>query len=153
MCLVHHHQVPAGSQGVTAGGGVAGEKVQTAQHQLLGLERIGRGLIGVGGQFLVGGQGFGVVTGVVHNGETQVEATQHLHQPLVHQRFRYHYQHPPRPQGMELVVQNQPRLNGFTKPHLVRQQHPGRVALGHFVGDVDLVGEVLGAGADEPLYR
>jgi hypothetical protein len=67
--LVDGHQVPAGCQGLCLNFGPGLKKVQAAQHQLLRLE-------GVALRHLC--QAIRIVQGKV-----QVEAAQHLYQPLV----------------------------------------------------------------------
>jgi len=66
----------------------------------------------------------------------QVEAAQHLHQPLVHQRFRHHDQHAFGTFSKNLVMQNQTGFDGFTQTNLIGQQHPRRITVGDFVRDI-----------------
>ena len=71
----------------------------------------------------------------------------------MHQRIRHHNQHPTGTAGVQLIVKNQAGLNGFTQPHFVRQQNPGCVTCCHFVGNVNLVWQVLCARTDQALSR
>jgi hypothetical protein len=81
----------------------------------------------------------------------QIKAPQHLHQPLVHQRFRHHNQHPLRAFGEQLMVQNQTRLDSLAQTHLIGQQHPRRIAVGHLMGDIQLMRNQAGAAAGQAI--
>ena len=56
---------------------------------------------------------FGVAL-VVKQREAQVEAAQHLHQPLVLESFRDHDQYALGGAGEQLLVQDHPGFDGFT---------------------------------------
>ncbi|MNP45573.1 hypothetical protein D3C76_1395040 [compost metagenome] len=102
MRFIDHHDVPFGITQVLETLLAAADKVQGANHQLFGFKRV----IGVM-------LGFGVAF-IVKEGEAQVEATQHLHQPLVLQGFRHHDQHALGRAGEQLLMQNHPCFDGFT---------------------------------------
>ena len=156
--FIHYHQVPAGGEGMVPGLFAAHQEVQAAQHQLVRLERVNAVIVvtkdvvyqGIDIIFL----GLEVVVAaLVDDGETQVEAAQHFHQPLVNQRIRHHNQGPAGAAGVQLVMQDQAGFDGFTQAHFIGQQYPGRMAPGHFVGDIELVRQMLGPGANQPLGR
>jgi hypothetical protein len=44
-------------------------------------------------------------------------------------------------------MQDQACLYGLPQSHLVREQHPRRMAAGHFMGDVELMRDEAGAGS------
>ncbi len=50
-------------------------------------------------------------------------------------------------------MKNQTCLNGFTQTNLIGQQNPGSMPAGHFVGNIKLVWQVLGACPNQPLGR
>ena len=100
--FIDYHDVPLGITEVFKPLLAAAHEVQGADHQLFGFERV----IGVV-------LGFGVAL-VVKQGETQVEATQHLYQPLVLQGFWHHNQHALGRAGEQLLVQDHARFDGFT---------------------------------------
>ena len=157
MGFIHHHQIPVCRQRVPTRVFAAGEKIQATQNQLFGLERVFRMLIAEDaihqGIDIVLGCLDRVVPGLIDDGEAQIEAAQHFHQPLMDQRVRHHHQHPPSPTGVQLVVQDQARLDGLAQADLIGQQHPGGVTFRHLVGQVNLVRQVLGASADQALRR
>ena len=123
--FVYHHQVPTRRQGMVAGLFTFNQKIETAQHQLVCLERVDAVFVtedvvyqGVYIVFL----GLDIVVpALIHNRKTQIKAAQHLHQPLVNQRIRHHNQRPTGPAGVQLIVQDQASLNGFAQPHLIGQ--------------------------------
>ncbi len=117
MSFVYHQQVPVGLQQIVLCGGVLQQKLQRHQRQLLFLEGVALCAVAAVG---------------VEQGELQVEAAAHFHQPLVLQVLRHHDQHPANAAGLQLAVQNQARLDGLAQAYLVGQQDAGR----HAVGDV-----------------
>ena len=134
--LVDGNQVPVGGDGMGLQLRARLEQRQAAQHQLLALK----------GVFLRRlGQALGV-----EQGEVEIEAAQHLYQPLVQQAGGHQYQHATGAAGQQLLVDDHARLDGLAQPHLVRQQYPGRVALTHLIGDVNLVRQQAGARAHQP---
>ena len=139
MGLVHHQQVPVTGQGALGGLGVPGQQVQAAQDALLGLEGVG---VPHGGETLA-----------VEQGQAQVEAAAHFHQPLVEQGLGDQDQDPARPPGEQHPVQDEPRLDGLAEPHLIRQQDPRGIAPGHFGGDVELVWDGADARPHKPQHR
>ncbi len=102
MGFVDHHDVPLGVAQMLQALFATANKVQGADHQLFGFERVIRIVLG-----------FGVAL-IVKQGETQVKAAQHLHQPLVLQGFRHHNQHALGCAGKQLLMQNHARFDGFT---------------------------------------
>ncbi len=130
MGLVHHQQVPVARGGLREACGIACQEVQVTEHQLFGVEGITAGIL----------RFEGVAAFLIEDAEEQVEAAQHLHQPLVQEAFRNQDQHAPGTLGNELLVQDHAGLDGLAQAHLVGQQHPWRIAICHLVGDVELVG-------------
>ena len=59
-------------------------------------------------------------------------------QAVGHQNQRALY-----PACQQQAVENQARLNGFAQAYLVGQQYPRRMASGHFIGDIELVGNEI----------
>ncbi|MNE15801.1 hypothetical protein D3C80_1087220 [compost metagenome] len=108
-------------------------KVEGANHQLLGFERVLSVVLGFG------------ITLVIEQGKTQVKAAQHFNQPLVLQGFRHHDQHTFRGTRQQLLVQNHARFDGFTQAHFIRQQYARCVTTTHVVSDVELMGNQAGA--------
>ncbi|MNZ40271.1 hypothetical protein D3C78_577840 [compost metagenome] len=131
--FVHHQQVPAGGEGRVLGALAVLQPFQGHQGQLAVLE----GIAGVA---------FGETLGV-EQGHLQVEAAAHFHQPLVLEVFRHQDQHPAGAAGDQLAVDHQAGFDGLAQAHFVGQQYARRNAVGHFTGDVQLVGNGLGAGA------
>ncbi len=86
---------------------------------------------------------------LVKDAERQVEAAQHLDQPLVQQALRHHDQYALRAFGQQLLMQDQAGLDGLAQTHLVGQQHPRCMAIRHLVGNVELVRNQTGAPAGE----
>ena len=160
--FIHHHRVPlGGGQGVDV---AAFQEGGAAQNQLLGQEGVVHHFRRVRLAQLLGDQvgehvldafraGFaqGFQALFVEDRETQVEAPRHLHEPLVHQGVRHHDQHPAGAAGLQLLMENQTRFDGLAQAHFVGQQHPGRVAPRHLVGDVQLVADQVDARAAQAL--
>ena len=129
--FVDHHQVPAGGEQRVLGLLVVDQPFQGDQRQLGILER-------------VAGVAFDEALGV-EQCHLQVEASAHFHQPLVLEVLGYQDQHAIGPPGQQLAVDYQASLDGLAQAHFVGQQYPGSDAVGHFTGDVQLVGDGLGA--------
>ncbi len=89
----------------------------------------------------------------VEQGDLQVEAPAHLHQPLVLEVFRDQDQHAAGAAGEQLAMDDQAGLDGLAQAHFVGQQDARRHAVGDFAGDVQLVGDGLGAGAAQAPQR
>ena len=70
----------------------------------------------------------------------------------MNERLRHQDQNPLRPSAAEQPVHDQARLDGFSKPHLIRQQHPRQKARGHLVRDRELVGDEVDARAHEAAH-
>ena len=92
----------------------------------------------------------GEALGVEHR-KAQIEATQHLDQPLVDQRIGQDDQHTLHALCQDKAVQDQPGLDGLTQSHFIRQQHPRGVAPGDLVRDVKLMIDQTGAAAGQAL--
>ena len=92
-----------------------------------------------------------VVATLIHYGKSQIKAAEHFHQPLMGEGIRYHDQGTLCPASVQLIVEDQPRLDGFAKTDLICQKNPWRMAPGNFMGNVYLVWQMLRAGADQPL--
>ena len=137
--FVDHQQVPAGGEQGVLGAFVFLQPLQGDQGQLGVLE----GIAGIA---------FGEAL-LVEQGHLQVEAPAHLHQPLVLEVFRNQDQHPPGAAGKQLAMDDQAGLDGLAQAHFVGQQDARRHAVGDFAGDVQLVGDRLGAGAAEAPER
>src|SRR5690606_23052410 len=86
----------------------------------------------------------------IENGEHQVKTSQHFHQPLVYQAVGHHNQYPPGTATDQLLVNNETGFNGFAKTDPIRQQHPRRMAAGHLAGNIELVGQELSSGSQQP---
>ena len=48
-------------------------------------------------------------------------------------------------------MKDQAGLNGFTQTHFIGKQYPGGMASGDFMGNIDLVRQMLGSRANQPL--
>ncbi len=131
--FIDDHQVPFGIAQVFRALLAAAHEIQRADHQLFGLERV----IGIV-------LGFGI-TLIVKQRETQVEAAQHLDQPLMLQGFRDDDQHAFGGAGKQLLMQNHPGFDGFTQTDFIGQQDARRVATSDIMGDMQLVGNQAGA--------
>ena len=139
--LVNHQQIPVTFYSLLRALRVRAQEFQGAQHQLLALKRV----------FLFTACGNGLAAFLVKDAEVQVEAAQHFHQPLVQQTFRHHNQYPSGAFGQQLVVQDQARFDGFPEADFVSQQHTRGVAVGDFVGDIQLVGDQAGTAAGQAV--
>ena len=73
---------------------------------------------------------------MIENLEVEVEATQHLHQPLMHQCLRNHDQDAFCTFRKYLVMKYQARFDGLTKANLVRQKYTRRISVCDFMGDI-----------------
>ncbi len=82
--------------------------------------------------------GFGIAI-VIKQRETQIEAAQHFHQPLVLQGFRHHDQDAFGRARQQLLMNNHTGFDGFPQTHFVRQQHARRMATAHIIGDMQLM--------------
>lgn len=137
VCLVHNQQVPLAFDRLLATQRVGHQGFQCDQHLLLGMKRV----------FLAGALGDGATALLVEDAERQVEAAQHLHQPLVQQALGYHDQHAPCPLGQQLLMQDQAGLYGLAEPDLIGEQDPRCMSAGDLMGDVELVRNQAGARA------
>ncbi len=133
--FVHHHQVPAGGEQRVLGFLVVHQPLQGHQGQLGVFER-------------VAGIAFDKAF-FIEQCHLQVEAPAHLYQPLVLEVFRYQDQHPAGATREQLAMDHQAGLDGLAQAHFVRQQDPRRDAVGDFTGNVQLVGDGLGAHATQ----
>ena len=88
----------------------------------------------------------------IEQAEAQIESAPHFHQPLMQQGVGYHDQHPLGPAGEQLVMDDESGLDGLAQADFVRQQDAGRHAMGHLVGDEQLVRNGAGATAAEPPH-
>ncbi|MCY1401764.1 hypothetical protein D9M71_168870 [compost metagenome] len=133
--FVDHQQVPAGGEGGILGAFAVLQPFKGNQGELGVLEG-------------VAGIAFGEALGIVQ-GNLQIEAATHLHQPLVLEVFRNQDQHAVGAAGDELAVDDQAGFDGLAQAHFVGQQNARRNAVGHLAGDVQLMGDGLCAGAGE----
>ncbi len=129
MCFVDHHQIPAGGEQRILGLFVLDQPLQRYQRQLGVFERVAR---------IALDEAFGV-----EQRDLQVEAPAHFHQPLVLEVFRDQDQHAAGAAGQQLAMDHQAGFDGLAQAHFVRQQYPWRDAVGHFPGDVQLMGDRL----------
>ena len=58
----------------------------------------------------------------------EVEAPQELHKPLVYKDVRHQYEGSVDALSHEKSVENEAGFDGFSKAHLVGQEHPGEMA-------------------------
>src|SRR6266404_4902327 len=84
--------------------------------------------------------------------EPHVEAPEHFHEPLVHERFRNQHQDPICPSAQEQTMQDKTGLNRFSKPHLVRQHHTRGLTVGDLLRDVKLVRDEINSTTQESAY-
>ena len=131
--LVDHQQIPAGGEQGVLGLLVFLQPLQGDQRQLAVLE----GVAGVAFHETLG----------VEQGDVEVETPAHFHQPLVLQVFRHQDQHAAGATGEQLTMDHQAGFDGLAQAHFVGQQYARGDAVGHFTGDVQLVGDRLSAGA------
>ncbi|MNZ35213.1 hypothetical protein D3C78_526040 [compost metagenome] len=137
--FVDHQQVPFGVQHGLLGAHVVTQPVEGDQRQLAVLERV----VGIALDEALG----------VEQGDLQVEAPAHFHQPLVLEVFRHQDQGAAGAAAEQLAMQDQAGLDGLAQAHFVGQQHARAGAVGDFAGDVQLVGDRLGAGAGQAPQR
>ncbi len=139
MGLVHHQQIPFLLQSGAGDLWRGQKKVQAAQHLLFLGERIVR---------IRGFEAF-----PVEQGKAQIEAAQHLHQPLMQQGLGHQNQHPSGAARQEHAVQDEAGLYGLAQAHLVRQQHPGQKTPRRLPGDIQLMGNQADARPHQALHR
>ena len=137
--LVDHQQIPFGLQHGLPRCFIALQPVKGDQRQLAVLE----GILCIAGE-----EAFGV-----EQADLQIEAPAHFHQPLVLEVFRNEDQGAAGTAGEQLAVQDQAGFDGLAQTHLVGQQHSRAGAVGHLAGDVQLVGDRLGAGTTQAPQR
>ena len=131
--FVDHQQVPAGGEQRVLGLVVVLQPLQGDQRQLAVLE----GVAGVAFHETLG----------VEQGDVEVEAPAHFHQPLVLQVFRHQDQYAAGATGEQLAMNHQAGFDGLAQTHFVGQQYARGDTVSHFTGDVQLVGNRLGARA------
>ena len=139
--FVDHHQIPLRLRQQLKALLVAAHEIERANNQLFGLESVVAVVLR-----------FGVAV-VVEQREVEVEAAQHLDQPLMLQSFRHDDQHALGAPGQQLLLDNHAGFDGFAEAHFVRQQHARRMAAAHVVGDMQLVRDQVGAHAAQTAYR
>ena len=131
--FIDDHQIPFGVAQMFQTLFAAAHEIQRADHQLFGLERVVGIVLGFG------------ITLIVKQREAQVEAAQHLDQPLMLQGFRNDDQHAFGGASKQLLMQNHPGFDGFTQTDFIGQQNARRVAAADVMGDMQLVGNQAGA--------
>ena len=130
--LIDHQQIPLPLKRLPKAQRIAHQKFQITENQLLGMKWIGLATTLIKR----------LTTRLIENGKMQIKAAQHLHQPLMNQALGHYYQDTPSAFTQQLLVQNQPRLDGLTQSHLIGQQHPGSITVGHLMGDIELMRDV-----------
>ncbi len=129
VSFVDHHQVPAGGEQRVLGLFVFGQPFQRDQRQLGILER-------------VAGIAFDKAFGV-EQGDLQVEAAAHFHQPLVLKVFRHQDQDTIGAPRQQLAMDYQPGFDSLAQAYFVGQQYPRCNPVGYFPGNVQLVRDGL----------
>ncbi|MNM84758.1 hypothetical protein D3C81_968560 [compost metagenome] len=137
--LVDHQQVPAGGKQRVLGLLVFCQPFQGDQRQLGILE----GVAGVAFDKALD----------IEQGDLKVEAPAHFHQPLVLQVLRDQDQHAAGAARQQLAMDDQACFDGLAQAHFVGQQYPRSDTVGHFPGDVQLVGNRLCSGAAQAPER
>src|SRR5690606_1339696 len=89
----------------------------------------------------------------VEQHDVEVEASAHLHQPLVLQVLRYQDQHTAGAPGEQLAMNHQTGFDGLAQTYFVGQQYARGNPVGHFTGDVQLVRDGLGTRATQTPQR
>ena len=139
--FVDDQQVPISGAGLLVSVRMVDQKAKAGQNELCGFKRIG---LARGFEFFA--------DLIVEDGKPQVEATQHLDQPLMDQVRRHHDECPIDAAVQQEPVQDQTGLDSFAKPHFIGQQNARRVTAGYFVGDVKLVPQQLDARPHQAEY-
>ena len=124
--LVDDQKVPFAVERCLRDFGRAGQQRQAAQHALFTVERIVTVTL--------------LEALLVEHRERQVEAAQHLDQPLMHQGIGQHHQHPTHTLGQDHAVQDQAGLDGLAQTDLVGQQNTRQGARCNLGSDIQLVG-------------
>ena len=137
--FVDHQQVPTGSKQRVLGLLVVHQPFQGNECELGVFER-------------VGGIAFDKAL-FIKQRNLQVEAAAHFHQPLVLQVFRDQDQYAAGTAREQLAMDHQACFDGLAQAHFVRQQYAWRDAVSDFAGDVQLVGNRLGAYATQAPQR
>jgi hypothetical protein len=140
MGLVQDQQVPVGLQHRPGRGGGGQQPLQGTEGLRLGEEGV-----------VAGGRDLAQPL-AVEEGEAQIEAPPHLHQPLVEQGLGDQDQGPRHPPGEEQLVEDEAGLDGLAQAHLVRQQHPGGRAAGDLGSDIELMGDGADPGPHQAQY-
>jgi len=85
----------------------------------------------------------------VKDAEEQIEASQHLHKPLMNEWLGHEDENAPRASGEVQAMQDQPRFDRFPESHFIGEQHPRHEAPGDFAGDGHLVRDQIHPPADK----
>ncbi|MNF76410.1 hypothetical protein D3C84_585230 [compost metagenome] len=141
MRFVDDQQIPLGFQHLLEAAALLAQEVEAADHQLLRLERILGVRKGLDAALLV------------KQGEVQVEAAQHLDQPLVLQGLRQQDEHALGTTREQLLMDDHARLYGLAQTHLVGQQHARGIAMTHFVGNIELMRDQADLAAGQAAGR
>ena len=143
MRLIHHEHIPARRHRLRRAPRVSRQEANAGQHELVIQKRVGARFAGFDGRAAF----------LIENMQPHVEAAEHFHEPLVDERFRHQYQDAIRPSAQQQAMQDQTGLDGFSKPHFVREHHARGVPVGDLLGDVKLVRNQINAAADESAHR
>ena len=143
MRLIHHEHIPARRHRLRRSARVSRQEIDAGQHELVIQKRVGARFAG-----LDGGAAF-----LVEDMEPHVEAPEHFHEPLVHERFRHQHQDPVGPSAEQQAMEDETGLDGFSKPHFVREHHARGVPVGDLLRDVKLVRNQVNAAAEESAHR
>src|SRR5690606_20202348 len=109
MRLIHDQQIPAGGKGGVLSTLVFLQPLQRDQRQLGVLE----GVAGIALDKAL----------VVEQGDFQVEAAAHFHQPLMLEVFRYQNQYAASTAGEQLAVNYQASFDGLAQADFIGQQY------------------------------
>ena len=143
MRLIHHEHIPTRRHRLRRAVRVRRQEVEAGQHELIIQKRIRARFAG-----LDGGAPF-----LIEDVQPHVEASEHLHEPLMHERFGHQHQDAIRPSTQEQAVQDQAGLDGFAQAHFVREHHPCGMTVGDLLRDVKLVRDEVNAPPKESAHR
>ncbi len=129
MRFIHHDNIPARRHRLFAARGIARKEGRAAEGELRGEKRICARIALLHRK----------ATLLVVDAEPKIETAQQFHEPLVREGFRHEDQHALRFPHRQQTLQNQTRLNRFSEPDFVSQEHPRNLARRHFLQNGELV--------------
>ena len=143
MRLIHDEHIPTCRYRLRGAARIRAKEINTGQDELIIQKWIRARLTGFDGG----------ATFFIKNIQPDVEAPQHFHEPLMHERFGHQHQNAIGPSTQQQTMQDQTGLDGFSQADFIREHHARGMPVGDLLRDVKLVRNQIDATADKSAHR